>query len=121
VERRLQGFWSRASIWLTRAPNFTEKAALFPGAIFVIGADTAARVIAPRYYQESEERVAAALGYLRSQGCSFLVAGRVESQGRFVGVNDLAISSAFQDLFTGIPEAVFRADISSTRIRNAQP
>ena len=117
VERRLQAFGWRAPVWLTRAPNFTEKAALFPGTIFVVGADTAARIVAPRYYQDSEERMNMALASLRAQDCRFLVAGRIESMGRFVGLDDVSIPSEFLGLFSGIPESDFREDISSTRIR----
>src|SRR5436305_1581127 len=49
VRRRARQFAGRFPAWLTRAALFTEKAALFPGATFVVGADTATRLLDPRY------------------------------------------------------------------------
>ena len=65
VRRRLDQFAWRAPVWLTRAPTYAEKAELFPGCVFVVGADTAARVVQPRFYQDSEGRMAGALDHLR--------------------------------------------------------
>jgi hypothetical protein len=117
VRQRLAPFSWRSPVWLTRAPTFAEKAHLFPGATFVVGADTAARIVAPRFYQDSHERMAEALADFRQQGCRFLVAGRVDKEGRLFTLDDLAISSAHRDLFRSIPATEFRLDISSTQLR----
>jgi hypothetical protein len=117
VRRRLTQFTWRAPLWLTRAPTFAEKAHLFPGTTFVVGVDTALRIVSPRFYQNSTERMTAALADLRSQGCRFLVAGRADAQGQFLDLDDLKIPPAYRDLFTGIPEAEFRLDVSSTQLR----
>ncbi len=119
VRRRLEQFTWRAPLWLTRAPTFTEKARLFPGAVFVVGADTAERIVEPRFYQDSEERLAAALKTFRDLGCRFLVAGRVDAAGVFRGLDDLAIAPAWRDLFAAVPADLFRADVSSTQLRGA--
>lgn len=119
VRRRLAQFAWRATVWLTRAPTFAEKADLFPGAVFVVGADTAARIVQPRFYADSPERMAEALGAFRARGCRFLVAGRVDAQGRFVGLDQIEVPPAFRDLFTAIPESAFRLDVSSTQLRAA--
>ncbi len=37
-----------------QASLFTDKAALFPGSAFVIGYDTAVRLVAPRYYARQD-------------------------------------------------------------------
>jgi len=118
VRRRLAQFAWRAPLWLTRAPTFVEKSRLFPGTVFVVGADTAARIVDARFYQDSPERMAAALAELRAAGCRFLVAGRVNAAGRFLGLEDLAIPAEFADLFRGIPAGAFRLDISSTQLRS---
>jgi hypothetical protein len=118
VRRRLAAFAWRAPVWLTRAPTFLKKARHFPGAAFVVGADTAARVVDPRFYGGSEVKMAEALAEFRALGCRFLVAGRVDEGGRFVGLDDLGLPAAFRDLFRGIPENAFRVDLSSTQIRN---
>jgi hypothetical protein len=119
VRRRLAPFAWRAPVWLTRAPTFAQKADLFPGAAFVVGADTAARIVQPRFYGDSAERMAEALGAFRARGCRFLVAGRADAQGRFVGLDRIEVPPAFRDLFTAIPEAAFRLDVSSTALRAA--
>jgi hypothetical protein len=119
VRRRLAQFAWRAPVWLTRAPTYTEKAELFPGCTFVVGADTAARVVQPRFYGDNEERMAEALGRIRALGCRFLTAGRVDASGRFLGLDDLNVPPVYRDLFQGIPEAAFRVDLSSTQLRVA--
>jgi hypothetical protein len=119
VRRRAAQFAWKAPLWLTRAPTFTEKAALFPGATFVVGADTAARIVRPCFYHGSEDEMARALADFRGRGCRFLVAGRADAAGRFVGLETLDIPPSYRDLFRGIPESAFRADISSTQLRAA--
>jgi cytidylyltransferase-like protein len=119
VRRRLSQFAWRAPVWLTRAPTYAEKAELFPGCVFAVGADTAARVVQPRFYGDSEERMAEALGRVRAAGCRFLTAGRADASGRFVGLDDLNVPPAYRDLFQAIPEAAFRLDLSSTQLRAA--
>jgi hypothetical protein len=118
VRRRLAQFTWHAPLCLTRAPTFAEKAALFPGVAFAVGADTAARIVSPRYYQDSEERLAEALESIRRHGCRFLVAGRVDSGGRFLTLADVPIPPAHRDLFSPIPPDEFRLDLSSTQLRD---
>jgi nicotinamide mononucleotide (NMN) deamidase PncC len=117
VRRRLAAFAWRAPVWLTQAPTFPEKAQLFRGAVFVVGADTAARVVAPRFYGESEARRDEALSAFRACGCRFLVAGRVGADGAFVELGGLDVPAGLRDLFEAIPGDVFRLDVSSTQLR----
>jgi hypothetical protein len=117
VRRRMAQFAEQGPLWLTRAPTFTEKADIFPGAVFVVGADTAARILEPRFYGGSEAQLAEAMQRLRSRGCRFLVAGRVSAAGVFVGPDDLHIPAPYRDLFTAIPASEFRLDVSSTQLR----
>jgi hypothetical protein len=117
IRRRAAQFTWRAPLWLTRAPTFVEKSALFPGVCFIVGADTALRLVQPRYYQDSAERRTEALETIRQRGCRFLVAGRAEPSGRFVELEHVDIPRAFRDLFTAIPEAACRVDLSSTQLR----
>lgn len=114
---RLAQFAWRAPVWLTCAPTFVAKADLFPGAMFAVGCDTAARIIESRYYGNDAGRMTAALQHIRAQGCRFLVAGRVLPDGVFQTCNDLPIPEAFRDLFAAIPENAFRMDVSSTELR----
>lgn len=115
IERRMEQFGWRYPVVLTRAPLFREKAALFPGCVFVVGHDTAVRLVEPRYYGGVAERDAA-LEAIRAAGCRFLVAGRLE-QGTFRTLGDIAIPEPARDLFIALPERAFRVDLSSTEIR----
>ncbi|MBM3340826.1 MAG: hypothetical protein FJY56_01740 [Betaproteobacteria bacterium] len=117
IEERLTQFHHEL-LAVTCAPLFIDKARLFPDTAFVIGFDTAVRLIDPRFYGDSEMRMQAALAELRSLGARFLVAGRL-TQGGFQTANDLPGLARFGDLFTSIPESRFRADISSTALRKA--
>lgn len=115
IQRRAAQFAGRHTLVLSRAPLFVQKAALYPGRAFVLGYDTAARLVAPRYYG-GEAGLLVALTTLRDAGCRFLVAGRV-ADGRFSTLADLPVPPAYAGLFTPIPEDLFRADISSTELR----
>jgi hypothetical protein len=115
VARRATQFVGHATLVLSRTPLFVAKAVLYPGRTFVLGYDTAARLLAPRYY-DGPTGLTDALAQLRNAGCRFLVAGRLH-EGRFQTLADLAVPETFATLFTPIPEAMFRADISSTALR----
>lgn len=117
LTRRVAQFAGVAAVWLTRAPTFAEKSRLFGGVTFVVGADTAARVVQPRFYGD-EQAMADALAEVRQRGCRFLVAGRLAAD-EFVTLDRLGIPAEFADLFEALPEGEFRADVSSTDLRRA--
>jgi nicotinic acid mononucleotide adenylyltransferase len=119
VRRRLSAFSHHQLVWVTRAATFEEKARIFPQAIFVVGTDTADRIVAARYYAESVARMHAALDEIARHGCRFLVAGRVDQTGRFVELGQLSIPATYAELFQAIPRDTFQLDISSTRLRDA--
>jgi hypothetical protein len=119
LTRRGSQFVGLAPVWLTNAPTFAAKARLFPGTIFVVGADTAERIIAVRFYANSTEYMRAAFTDIRTAGCRFLVAGRKNSAGRFVAAESLALPAEHRDLFDLLPEAAFRHDLSSSQLRCA--
>ena len=75
AHRRAAQFLGRAELWLTRAALYADKAALFPGAVFVVGADTAERVLQPRFYG-GERQMTEAVTAIGAAGCRFLVAAR---------------------------------------------
>jgi hypothetical protein len=119
TRKRLAQFTWLAPLWLTRAPTFREKAALFSGAVFVVGADTAVRIVEHHFYENSEARLQEALARIHQEGCRFLVAGRVDAAGRFLGLPDLCLPEAARGLFGAIPPERFRLDLSSTQLRKA--
>jgi nicotinamide mononucleotide (NMN) deamidase PncC len=117
VQRRLDQFAGRATVELTRAPTFLEKSRIFPNVTFVIGADTAERLVAARYYGNCAAEMHAARVVLGPPGARYLDAARRDAAGRVHSLADAAVPSRFAGLFTQIPESRFRVDISSTELR----
>jgi hypothetical protein len=121
VRRRLAQFAWKSPVELTRAPTFLDKSRLFPGTTFVIGADTAERLVAPKYYGDDELRMHEALEEIANSGSRFLVAVRLDAAGRVRALNDIPVPRRYADLFTEIPEYRFRFDTSSSEIRARGP
>lgn len=112
VEHRLLQMKGRYAVVLTRAPTFVEKAALFPGAWFALGFDTAIRLLSPVYHDD----IPAMLTRFQELETRFVVAGRLH-RGAFQGLEHLRIPPGFEKLFISLPKAVYREDISSTELR----
>jgi hypothetical protein len=117
VQGRLLQFAGRYPILVSAAPTFLAKARLLPGTTFVVGYDTAARILQPRFYGGGEKQMSTALVEIREQGCRFLVAGRRDRQGKFHEADELIVPDQLQDLFQSLPGSRFRRDISSSEIR----
>eukprot|EP01104_Vermistella_antarctica_P013517 TRINITY_DN4102_c0_g1_i1.p1 TRINITY_DN4102_c0_g1~~TRINITY_DN4102_c0_g1_i1.p1 ORF type:complete len:437 (+),score=56.95 TRINITY_DN4102_c0_g1_i1:58-1368(+) len=115
AHRISQAAGSRFDVVVSNAPTFAEKAVVFPGVTFVVGVDTALRIVDPKYYG-GEEKMQEALLVIKNNNCSFVVAGRV-NEGEFLDAKEAVetmIPEAHRSLFFPIP---FRNDISSTEIR----
>jgi hypothetical protein len=119
ARRRAAQFLGRAPVVLSRAPLFSAKADSFPGSTFVVGVDTASRLLESRFYGGREARDAA-LDDLRRSGSRFLVAGR-RRDGSFTTLEQLEVPPAFADLFMALSESEFREDLSSSQIRDLWP
>lgn len=115
LEKRLEQFRGNARVAITRARLFSDKAALLPGAWFVIGFDTAVRLLDDSYYEDND--ATGDLLRLQAAGLKFLVAGRVDNAGRFRDISDLRVPESLTDMFIAVPESVFREDVSSTELR----
>lgn len=95
---------------LTHAPRFVQKAQLFPETTFVLGYDTAERLITGAKPGERE--------LFRTLKTKFLVAGRRHG-GIFQTLENIDLPQDAEALFAGIPESDFREDISSTELRRS--
>lgn len=115
--QRLGQFAGRWPVYLTNAPTFLDKSRLFPGCTFVVGVDTAVRILDPKYYNDSPTERDAALQEILAKGGQFLVAGRVSKDGQFRELADIDIPEPLAPLFQPIPADQFREDISSTELR----
>lgn len=116
IASRLEQFGGERAVWLSRAATFEEKSGLFPGATFVVGADTLRRIADPRYYGGDIQACHVAIERIAGRGCRFLVFGRAE-RGRFVTLEQLELPQQLRQICRGVPEADFRDDISSTALR----
>jgi nicotinic acid mononucleotide adenylyltransferase len=117
IRKRVSQFHGNATVWLTHAPTFVEKAGLFPSCVFVVGVDTAARIVQPQYYAGGQAGMDRAALTIRSQGCRFLVAARSTDKGQLLGMEDVAVPASFVGLFEAIPKEHFNVPISSTELR----
>ncbi|GIT45014.1 MAG: hypothetical protein Ct9H300mP11_29500 [Chloroflexota bacterium] len=117
--KRMSQFEYDETVVLTRAETFFKKARMFPGRIFVVGWDTAIRLVAPRYYGGDISEMMVALAEMLTARTRFLVAGR-EDQGVFKTLADISLPEGFAGLFSDITEDQFRENISSTQIRAMQ-
>ncbi|KAH0451044.1 hypothetical protein IEQ34_021736 [Dendrobium chrysotoxum] len=116
IKRRVEQFKETGkTVIISNQPYFYKKAELFPGSAFVIGADTAIRLLNPIYYGDYHKMLEILLR-CKSSGCLFLVGGRVVD-GVFKVLDDLDIPEELKGMFISIPEERFRIDISSTEIR----
>ena len=118
VRRRADQFVDDGPLVVSHAPVFQQKARLFPGCTFVVGWDTTVRLFDPRYYGGEELAMLKALDEIRSLGCRFLVAGRVD-EGVFRTLDEVSMPRGFDDMLAPIPESVFRYDVTSTDLRLA--
>jgi hypothetical protein len=115
IDSRLAGL-AEFPVLVTRAPTFVEKAALVPGATFVVGADTIARIAEEKYYDGDLQKRDSAIANIANRGCRFLVFGR-QCDGRFVLPSELGLPSQLRALCDEVPPNLFRFDISSTELR----
>ena len=116
LRERISEISAIRSLVVTWADTFQLKSELFPGASFVIGVDTAMRILDPKYYGGQEVDMLNALSKINKQSCKFLVAGR-RIKGQFYTIEDLNVPYMLQDMFQQISEDIFRLDISSTQMR----
>jgi len=115
LTRRLSQF-DGLPVFVTAAPTFVEKAELFPGAVFLVGADTIHRVGDPAYYAGNQTMMRQAIEQIAQQGNRFLVFARV-LHGQLATVDSLGLPGSLAAICDQAPPESFRFDISSTELR----
>ncbi len=113
---QLRQFDAQTTLLLTAAPTFRAKSALFPGCVFVVGADTMQRIADPHYYDGDQAGYNAAVAQIAERGCRFLVFGR-QVDRRFQTLGDLQIPTKLKELCDEVAVDEFREDVSSTQVR----
>lgn len=107
------------TVIISNQPFFYKKAELLPGSAFVIGADTVARLINPKYYGNDYNKMVEILLGCKRTGTIFLVGGR-NVDGVYKILEDFDIPVELKDMFISIPTEKFRMDISSSEIRKSK-
>ena len=118
MRTRRDQFGGSEDVWLTNASTFVEKARVFGGVTFVVGADTMYRIADAKYYEDGD--VDSAVAELAEAGCRFLVFGRAfggDQGDHFVTLDDLELPDSLRAMSEGFSEAQFRSDVSSTALR----
>ncbi|KAJ7528039.1 hypothetical protein O6H91_16G080600 [Diphasiastrum complanatum] len=117
IKKRVGQFTERGkTIIVTNQPFFYKKAELLADSSFVIGIDTAIRLIDPKYYEGSHAKMLEVLMGIQKLGCDFIVAGRKVAEC-YQTLEDVQIPAQLRPMFKAIPKEDFRADISSTELR----
>jgi hypothetical protein len=118
IVNRCEQFETQAVV-LTNAPTFVEKSAVLSGKTFIVGADTAMRIVDAGFYGDQNADMLRALDTIRWNGCRFVVAGRTIGD-RFFTLSEIAIPRTAEDLFVDFPADQFRLDLSSSKLRETE-
>ena len=110
---RINQFKSLGKLVVTNSAKFEEKSNIFKKSIFVIGYDTALRLVDDKYYDDDFRK---SLNIIERNNCSFLVSGRLIKNKYYKPAN--INFDGYDHLFDTLSEEKFRLDISSTELRN---
>ena len=109
---RINQFKSLGKLVVTNSAKFEEKSKIFKESIFVIGYDTALRLVDNKYYSDDFRK---SLKIIEKNNCSFLVSGRFINK-KYKKPNNINFEG-YDYLFNILSEEKFRIDISSTQLR----
>ena len=109
---RINQFKSLGKLVVTNSAKFEEKSNIFKKSIFVIGYDTALRLVDDKYYDDDFRK---SLKIIEKNNCSFLVSGRLINK-KYKKPNNINFEE-YDYLFNILSEEKFRIDISSTELR----
>jgi len=107
------------AVWLTQTPLFVDKAALFQGTTFVVGADTIKRFANLRFYHENVHILHDMLRTIAFYNCRFLVFAR-KLDTRLESLETLEIPDMLRSLCEDVPPSVFTMEISSSDLRRSE-
>ena len=98
----------------TGAPLFVDKARHYPGCDFIVGVDTAARLLDAKYYR-GEDEYTEVFHLFTALNTRFYVCDRLQD-GELSTVDQLEIPAGARGMFLRVPR---RVDVSSTALRAA--
>jgi hypothetical protein len=109
LEERLATIGDRR-VWITNAPTFKDKAKIFPNATFVVGYDTAARIIDPKYADINE-----VIQAFQNNNTMFAVFGRSVNGNYNHGLEDFP--QWFRIISIEVTYVLRNCAVSSTELR----
>ena len=113
--KRIQNFESEEKIIVSRSSKFIDKSKIYKNSYFVVGYDTALRILDESYLPPGAS-LDELFSVLKKNNCSFIVAGRIGVSGS--NFDNLDVQGLkYREFFRVIPEKEFREDISSTEKR----
>ncbi len=118
LNQRLNQF-APDEVVLTNLPHFFNKAKYLStnGEIsFVVGIDTFARIIKPKYY-DTGEQLDEVIQFFITSGTKFLVFGRT-IENKFKTINDLSIPEGLRQRCQQVEAKQFQCDVSSSTLRS---
>lgn len=117
LARRASQMAGRWPVILARdLPRFVDKVRRYNGCSFLVGADTALRVLDPRFYPAGADGVRETLQTFAAHGAKFYVSPRLVD-GQLVTCDRLPVADEFRGLFIPVSG---RWDVSSTQLRSAR-
>jgi hypothetical protein len=122
LEQRLEQISSdnpRQAVWLTQTPLFVNKAELFRGTTFIVGADTLKRFSDLRFYHENVHNLHEILRKIAFYNCRFLVFARQSKYG-LESLETMEMPDMLRSLCEDVPTSVFTMNISSSDFRRAE-
>lgn len=128
ISERLERIWAEPAfrgncVILSGLPFFEQKAEAFPGRTFIVGMDTLERIADTKYHHDEPILLEKSLRRISETGARFLVFGRVKStsSGKFFETfQPDRVPGTLAKICHGVPEEIFRKDVSSTEIRSRQ-
>ena len=101
---------------------YVDKCKYYPNATFIVGYDTAIRIVDKKYYQNSEKNLMKVMQTIEDYGCNFIVVGRYDEKMKcfldFDSIKHTLPAKEYHHLFISLDENHFRYDMSSTYLRN---
>jgi hypothetical protein len=117
VMRRIDQPFGAHRLVVSNAARFTEKAEIFAGVTFVVGADTITRLVDLKYYSNSLKQWAVALDKFQRFDCRFLVFGRMMAN-KFCDSTNIELDPRMRALCDFVDRDQFDVNISSTQLRS---
>jgi len=130
---RLKNFLDQSiPIFLTNTPRFVDKAKVYPGISYVVGIDTALRLVDPKYTNGSIEKMTDLLMEMTNKGTTFFVLPRTVSTAKIPPIFSIQLEPnevlsysmikqfvplPLQPFFKEIEENKYM-DVSSSSLRN---